>query len=359
MISLDLTPLETWKLRELSRTAVGRVALRALMVLWRAEGLTTLEIAQRLGVHRDTVSLWLERYVAAGIDGLHDEHHPGRPPAIPPPVREQLEVLLEGAPDEPERPRSFWTLAHLRTVLQPLASRRFGIATLRRVVHQLDFRWRRPRLWAHKEDPATFEKLLLIEAAKRAAAQQAETIAAEPSRAPVGPPRHFLYADASDHHLLAVIRSMWMRRGRQTRVATPPSNGHTTLFGALNVQTGVFSWQPYGKALSAHFLAFLSYLLKEAYPEGDVLLVVDNASYHRSRAVVEWLKEHPRLLLLFLPTRRPDLNPVEHIWGELKDAVSANRSFGSLDVLQEFIRRHFAARSPADFLAQAGLRNEF
>ena len=61
MAYLELTPLQSWELREMTRAAVGRVALRALMVLWRSEGLTTLEIAERLGCHRDTVSLWIER----------------------------------------------------------------------------------------------------------------------------------------------------------------------------------------------------------------------------------------------------------------------------------------------------------
>ena len=62
MTDLELSAVEVWQLRERTRTAVGRVALRALMILWRAEGLTTLEIAARLDCHRDTVSLWLERY---------------------------------------------------------------------------------------------------------------------------------------------------------------------------------------------------------------------------------------------------------------------------------------------------------
>ena len=38
-----------------------------------------------------------------------------------------------------------------------------------------------------------------------------------------------------------------------------------------------------------------------------LLLVVDNATYHTSKTVVAWLKAHPRVLLLYLPARRPDL----------------------------------------------------
>jgi len=353
MSYLELTALERFQLCELTRTAVGRVALRALMVVWRAEGLTTLEIAARLDCHRDTVSLWLERYRALGLAGLEDEPRSGRPAHLDPATREQLEVMLDQPPAEDDRPRACWTLPHLRTMLLKVAPKTFCLGTLRSTVHALGFRWRRPRLWAHKEDPETFEKQLLVEIAKQHAAELAAT---QPAGFPV--PLHFLYADASDHRLLAVVRAMWMRRGQQVRVATPPHNGHWTLFGSLDVLTGVFLWQAYQQAVSATFLEFLAFLLT-AYPQGSLLLAVDNASYHTSKAVVAWLKEHPRVLLLYLPARRPDLNPVEPLWGALKEAVSANRSFAQLAALLEFIRAHFAALSPIDFLIQAGLRKDF
>jgi transposase len=353
MPSLELSAVEVWQLRELARTAVGRVALRALMVLWRAEGLTTLEIGQRLDCHRDTVSLWLERYRTLGLAGLEDEPRSGRPPHLDPATREQLAAVLEQPPPEEDRPRACWTLTHLRTVFLEVAARPFGPETLRRTVHQLGFRWRRPRLWAHKVDPESFEKQLLVEMAKQAVAEQ---IAATPPGET--PPAHLLYADASDHHLLAVLRAMWMRLGQQVRVATPPFNGRWTLFGGLNIHTGAFAWQAYQQAVTATFLQFLTYLLT-CYPEGTLLLVVDNASYHTSKAVVAWLKEHPRILLLYLPARRPDLNPVEAIWAALKEAVSANRSFGNLLALGQFIRAHLDALTPEQLLTQAGVRNDF
>ena len=353
MPAFSLTALELWELREHTRTAIGRVALRALMVLWRAEGLTTLEIAQRLDCHRDTVSLWLARYQAHGLAGLEDEPRSGRPPHLDAATRTQTETLLDQPPPEDDQPRACWTLAHLRTVLLALAPKAFGLSTLRQAVQALGFRWRRPRLWAHQEDPGTFAKTLLVALAQQKATEQAA--ATPPSEAPS---LHFLYADASDQHLLAVVRSMWMRRGQQVRIATPPQNGKWALFGSLNVLTGVFFWQAYEQARSTSFIAFLTYLL-ECYPTGELLLVVDNASYHTSRQVVAWLKAHPRILLLYLPTRRPDLNPVEPLWDALKAAVSANRSFADREVLFQFIQRFFARLTPKLALQLAGVRRDF
>jgi len=355
MPTFVLTPLQVWELRELTRTAPGRVACRALMVLWRAEGLTTLEIGQRLECHRDTVSLWLARYQTQGLPGLQDEPRSGRPPQLDAATQQRAAAALAQPPPEDDQPSACWTLPRLRTFLSG-ATPSFSLATLRHTLHTLGFRWRRPRLWAHKEDPETYEKQLLVELARQ---QTEPTHARSVTAAPGTPPAvHFLYADASDHHLLAVLRAMWMRRGQQVRVQTPPQNGRWTLCGGLNVHTGAFHWQAYFKAITGSFLMFLEHLL-EVYPEGELLVVVDNASYHTSKATVAWLKQHPRVLPLYLPARRPDLNPVEAVWRALKDAVSANRSFANLLALGQFIRAHFAALTPSQVLAQAGVRKDF
>lgn len=343
MVFLQLSPAQRDELRRLSQTAVGRIALRALMVLWRAEGHSTLEIAQRLGCDRETITPWVERYLQHGIAGLSDQPRSGRPRHLDAATMDAVETALD-RPSDPEAPAR-WTLARLRTQFAALARKAFGRETLRRRLHDAGFRWRRPRLWAHSEDPASFEKQLLIETAKQEAAARPDEL-------------HFLYADASDHHLLAVVRSMWQRLGQQGRIATPPRNGHWALFGSLHLGTGQFLWQAYEKAVSASFLAFLAYLLT-CYPTGTILLVVDNARYHTSKMVVAWLKEHPRIMLLYLPARRPQLNPVEKIWAALKDEVSANRSFAHLLALGEFIRAFFDALTPARALSLAGLPHDF
>ena len=190
--------------------------LRALRVLWRAEGLTTLEIGERLDCPPDTVTLWLDRYRALGLAGLQDAPRSGRPPQLDAPDREQWAAVLEQAPPEEDRPCACWTLDHLRTVLLGVVARPFCPETLRRTVQALGFRGRRPRLWPRQEDPETFEKQLLVELAR----QHAEATAAmNPNARTAGlAPVHFLYADASDQRRLGVIRSQWMRRGRPVRV---------------------------------------------------------------------------------------------------------------------------------------------
>lgn len=88
-----------------------------------------------------------------------------------------------------------------------------------------------------------------------------------------------------------------------------------------------------------------------AYPSGTILLIVDSASIHTSQITQQWLDQHPRLQLLFLPKYiAADLNPVEKVWWRLKDVIAANRSFKDLDQLAAQVRRFFASFSDEDAL---------
>jgi Winged helix-turn helix len=58
------------------------LAQRARIVLMAADGVSNTDIAQRVGVSRQTVVSWRARYVRSGLAGLHDESRPGRPRVI-------------------------------------------------------------------------------------------------------------------------------------------------------------------------------------------------------------------------------------------------------------------------------------
>ncbi len=348
MAYLSLTRQQMQDLRVVSRTAVGRVALRALMVLWRAEGLSTIEIADLLGCDRQSITPWIDRYLALGLAGLYDEPRSGRPKHLDSETIDEMEAALDAPPPDGDGLPVRWTLSRLRASLLAKASHVFGIETLRRAIHKRGFRWKRPRLWAWGEDPESFQKQMLIESAKKRAAEPAVS----PEQA-----IHFCYADASDQHLVATLRAAWSRISQHVRIATPPRNGHWSIFGCLNVWTGSFCWLAFTKAVSASFIVFMEHLL-EHYPVGQIVLVVDNASYHTSHIVVDWLKAHQRIMLLYLPSHRPHLNPVERIWAALKNEVSANRSYDNLLALGQFICAFFDRMPHPSWLTIAGLQED-
>ena len=157
-----------------------------------------------------------------------------------------------------------------------------------------------------------------------------------------------LYLDECDLQLLPVIRACWMK-GPRWRVPTPGQNVKRTLFGALNAGTGQMVWVPRARKRASDFVAFLE-LLAHAYPVGELVLVMDNVITHDAKLVRQWLAQpdHTRFRVLWLPKYSAhEHNPIERVWGLLKDAVAANRLHGSIDELITAADRFFATTSPA------------
>src|ERR1700728_1572844 len=71
--------LEHWERRPKSAQAL---ALRCRIVLSCADGGHNNEVAERLGVDRNTVGKWRNRFLEFRLDGLHDEPRPGAPRTI-------------------------------------------------------------------------------------------------------------------------------------------------------------------------------------------------------------------------------------------------------------------------------------
>ncbi len=67
-----------------SPSIAAGLARRAQIVLFAADGLPVRQIAAWVGVDRNVVRTWLDRFRAHGIDGLADRPRPGRPRAFPP-----------------------------------------------------------------------------------------------------------------------------------------------------------------------------------------------------------------------------------------------------------------------------------
>ena len=71
------------------------------------------------------------------------------------------------------------------------------------------------------------------------------------------------------------------------------------------------------------------------HPHERIVMVLDGAGWHQS----ESLSLAPNLRLLKLPPYAPELNPVEHLWDDLREKSFHNRVFDSLDTLENSVFR--------------------
>jgi transposase len=131
-----------------------------------------------------------------------------------------------------------------------------------------------------------------------------------------------------------VLRSCWMRIGQQKRIpATRPGEKQKRhIFGGYNWLKDTLPWTTAQTKNSATFISFLEELLVKQYPTKRVVLVMDNAAYHKSASALAALSlfEH-RIMVYWLPPYCSELNPIELFWRYLKDHACANKLQDNID----------------------------
>jgi transposase len=118
-----------------------------------------------------------------------------------------------------------------------------------------------------------------------------------------------------------------MKRGQQKRIPAFTSPNHSYhLIGAYLWAKEQVITQAVERKNSQTFIQFLEYLLLEQFPTQKIILVLDNASYHKSKATLAALSLfEPRVKVFWLPKYCPNLNPIERFWRHLKDLACANK----------------------------------
>lgn len=90
------------------------------------------------------------------------------------------------------------------------------------------------------------------------------------------------------------------------------------------------------------FQASLSLLLRHKRKGRTIVVIVDNASWHKSRELQPWLEAHKQSLRLdFLPPYSPDLNAIERVWKLTRRLRTHNRYFANLNELVDTVCEQF------------------
>jgi putative transposase len=119
------------------------------------------------------------------------------------------------------------------------------------------------------------------------------------------------------------------------------TNQRLCVYGALNYRTGQSHYMVHPKKNARQFTEFLRHLL-EANCEHRLVLVIDNASYHRTKAVLALFDEHAdHVFVIWLPKYSPELNLIEGLWGYLKKSALNNYFYGTIESLEAALHEVF------------------
>jgi transposase len=204
---------------------------------------------------------------------------------------------------------------------------------VRRALHRLGFRWRRPRpVGPDKDSEEQIEhKRARLEDVRRMTREEAGTFFQDETKLETNPKVGFC----------------WMRRGKQKPLRTPGTNRKVWISGALNFATGRLHWVSGERRNDELFVRLLDKLRRTYRCHKELHLATDNDASHTSKRVKEYVEDSgSRVRLHPLPSWSPESNPVELVWWSLHEAVSRNHQCEGLDDLVEFAEGYLKERQP-------------
>ncbi len=139
---------------------------------------------------------------------------------------------------------------------------------------------------------------------------------------------HVLYEDESMIRDYQAIKKTWFPKGQQRIIPTYGKHEGVKLVGFLNYETGEVYVEEHERYDAEVFRCFLLHVLAR-YPQGKIVMILDNAKIHHAKLLKDVLDANPRLHLEFLPPYSPNLNKIEELWGWMKNSVINNVFFHS------------------------------
>jgi putative transposase len=132
----------------------------------------------------------------------------------------------------------------------------------------------------------------------------------------------FYYADEFNLSWFPTLRAMWSPKGQQVMIPTPGQPDRYYGIGAVNYQTGENVVQ-FHRHKRRQEIALLLQALVDKHPNATIYVAWDNASMHEDDEVEEVVRAAAgRLILLYLPTYSPWLNPIEMLWRHFRREVT-------------------------------------
>lgn len=143
----------------------------------------------------------------------------------------------------------------------------------------------------------------------------------------------FYYADEFNLSWQPTLRAMWSPIGQQIMIPTPGQPTKNYGIGAVNYHSGetfvIFRKRKRRKQI-AEFLT----LLLDKHPHETVYVAWDNVNTHMDEEIEAILRGAAgNLVLLYLPTYSPWLNPIEMLWRHFRREVTHGELFQSMEKL--------------------------
>lgn len=145
-------------------------------------------------------------------------------------------------------------------------------------------------------------------------------------------PIRLYFQDEGRFGRINTVQKCWCQKGIIPKVTQQLIREYSYAFSAVCPETGNVCSLIMPYAGSEAMNIFLK-ILSEQQKDERIIVCLDKAGWHTTKQ----LKIPNNIILWFLPPYSPELNPVELIWRELRAKYFNNRTFKSMDELEDYL----------------------
>jgi transposase len=307
-----------------------KIAHRAHVVALYLKNWCVRDIAEVTFKKESTVSRWITNYKKQGIGSIFPGFYLNQNAAkLTKEQKQEVKQLLEENPP----PRGFWSVGELKTYL----SARFDVEYKAKqsyyaILTFCNYSYKLPSLYNIKRDDQKVEKRMkkIRDEIKHYLEDSSCLVFA---------------SDETRIEWLTLLRRAWLRKGKKTVIREKRGKRYQNFIGFLDLKTGEdvlfrLDWQD-----QEHIIPVLI-SLTEKYSDKKIVIIWDNAGFHRGKLIREQLglgKPLERIRLIWLPPYAPDKNPQELVWRYAKDQIG-NQVYNQFEQLIGFFEASVMGR---------------
>jgi transposase len=315
-----LSMKELTELRDVVRTGESPLEIkRAQAIMHINDNNSDIVIQNMTGYSKSFASTLRKRYRKKGLEGIKARSKKSKKLLSKGQLAEVQKAVVETSPKNHSINADFWTT----TVLAEFIKKKYNVIYKSKTSYYLIFRdakfsYHKPDKQYHNRRQDIIDKWY---------AEVAPLIKQEIEK----PNQVVLTEDEMILTTQTTTQKVWLPANKSINIEASNKREKRCIYGFLNVKNGKQHAFKTDYTNSLTTCNILKQLL-ELYPEQKIIIVWDNASWHKSMVVREFLKQNSGKFQLFaFPPYYPEVNPQEHVWKAGRAKVTHNVFIDKID----------------------------
>ena len=299
-----LSQEEVKKLHKVHRTCKNKKqADRIKTILCLNDGYDYSEIASILMLDDATLRNYYRYYITEGLEALLTDDYKGGSSFLSMEQLQSLEKHLEE--------HTYCCAREIQKYIEDTYGIKYSGEGVQALLHRMGFVYKKPKRIPGKADKEKQEAFIKEYQALKSAKNPEDKI-------------YFL--DGCHPHHNSIPAYGWIKKGVEKQLRSNTGRDRININGAYNVEDRKVIVRE-DESINAESTLLLIQQIILSQLTGNIYLIADNAKYYRAKRVREFLDNHERVKIIFLPPYSPNLNVIERLWLFFKKKKLWNRHY--------------------------------